>query len=249
MLSRRIGFAWILRVCQASTSNSSSKVPKPPGSAMKASAFSPMSALRVCMVLGDVQLGDAVVSDLEIDEHLGDDADDLSAGSQGCFGDGLHEADVGAAVDEADVASGESAAEFFGSGLVDGMAPSAEAQKTAMLRIIETRISSALQMDDANRRQRKEADRSFTADDRPEGTGRTWACTALGKSLVNDDRGAVVIADDLFDERAGCMIRSSGVGDDTCTDRQVQADRFARIKRHDLIAHLDLQRSRSRCAD
>ncbi len=32
---------------------------------------------------GDVKLGDAVMRDLEIDEHLGNDADDLAVGCQG----------------------------------------------------------------------------------------------------------------------------------------------------------------------
>jgi hypothetical protein len=59
---------------------------------------------------GDVEFADAVMRDLEIDEDLGDDTDNLAFCCQGCFGNGLHETDIGPAVDDADVASGEAAA-------------------------------------------------------------------------------------------------------------------------------------------
>ena len=59
---------------------------------------------------GDVEFGEAGMSDFEVDEDLGDDAGDAAAGGEGGVGDGLHEADVGAAVDEAEVAVGESGA-------------------------------------------------------------------------------------------------------------------------------------------
>ena len=70
---------------------------------------------------GDMQLGDAVVGDLEIDEDLGDDAYDSTSVGEAGFGDGAHEADGGSAVDEADVLLGEGAAEVLGGFAVDGV--------------------------------------------------------------------------------------------------------------------------------
>jgi hypothetical protein len=62
----------------------------------------------------DVELGEAAMGDLHVDEDLGDDADDATSVSEGGVGDGLHEADVGAAVDEADAVGGEGLAEGLG---------------------------------------------------------------------------------------------------------------------------------------
>jgi hypothetical protein len=56
---------------------------------------------------GDVELGEAPVSDLVVDEDLGDDADDAASVGERCIGYGLHEPYSGAAVDEADVAGCE----------------------------------------------------------------------------------------------------------------------------------------------
>jgi len=67
----------------------------------------------------DVEFGDAVVGDLKIDEHLGDDANDLSVSGQGCLRNSPHETHIGSAVDEADVASSERVAKFLGGGAVD----------------------------------------------------------------------------------------------------------------------------------
>jgi len=47
---------------------------------MKASAFSPITALRVCMVLVMV-LGNAMMGDFEIEEDLRNDANDFAVGS------------------------------------------------------------------------------------------------------------------------------------------------------------------------
>ena len=69
----------------------------------------------------DVKLGDAAVGDFEIDEDLWDDAGDAATGGNGGVGDGLHKADVGAAVDEADIARGESVAELCRCGLIGGV--------------------------------------------------------------------------------------------------------------------------------
>jgi len=71
--------------------------------------------------VGDVQLGEAVVGDFEVDEKGWDDADDAAAGVECALGDGVHEADFGSAVDDADVALGEGAAEFERGGAVDGV--------------------------------------------------------------------------------------------------------------------------------
>jgi hypothetical protein len=71
--------------------------------------------------VGDVKLGDAVVSYFEIDEDLRDNADDTASGSERRFGHGAHETDSGPAVDEADVPLGEGATEEFGGFAVDGV--------------------------------------------------------------------------------------------------------------------------------
>jgi hypothetical protein len=69
--------------------------------------------------VGDVELSDAVVGDLEIDEDLGDDAYNAASVGEAGFGDGAHEADGGSAVDEADVLLGEGATKMFGGFAVD----------------------------------------------------------------------------------------------------------------------------------
>jgi hypothetical protein len=68
----------------------------------------------------DVEFRDAIVGDLKIDEHLGDDANDLSVKGQGCLRNSPHETHIGSAIDEANVAIGERVAKFLGSGTVDG---------------------------------------------------------------------------------------------------------------------------------
>ena len=69
-----------MRSCrQLRTSQNSSIVPKPPGSATNASLRSSISALRSCMVVDDVQLGETLVSDLGARERLRNDADHLAA--------------------------------------------------------------------------------------------------------------------------------------------------------------------------
>ena len=71
--------------------------------------------------VGDVELGDAVVGDFEIDEDFGDDTYDATSVSEAGFSHGAHETDGGSAVDKADVALGEGAAEMFGGFSVDGI--------------------------------------------------------------------------------------------------------------------------------
>jgi len=71
--------------------------------------------------VGDVELGDALVGDFEIDEDLGDDTDDAASVGKAGFGDSAHEADGSSAVDEANVALGESAAEVLGGFGIDGV--------------------------------------------------------------------------------------------------------------------------------
>ncbi len=82
-------------------------MPIPPGSATNASLSSAISALRSCIELDDVQLGQAGVRDLAVDEHLRDDADDLAAGGQRGVGERAHQTDGRAAVDDADAALGQ----------------------------------------------------------------------------------------------------------------------------------------------
>ena len=89
---------------QVQASNSSSSVPIPPGSATNASASSAICALRSCMVVDDVQLGQAGVRDLAVDQRLRDDADSLAAGLEHCVGDDAHQAELPAAVDEPEAA-------------------------------------------------------------------------------------------------------------------------------------------------
>ena len=57
-----------------------------------------------------MKLGKALVGDFEVNEDLRDDADDAAAGGKAALGDGAHEAEPGAAVDEAEMAGGEGAA-------------------------------------------------------------------------------------------------------------------------------------------
>lgn len=78
---------------------------------------------------GDVKLGDAAVGDLKIHEDLGNDSDDATSEGKSGFGDGLHETDIRSAVDDADVALGEFAAELDGClaiGRVDSIGGGAE---------------------------------------------------------------------------------------------------------------------------
>lgn len=63
---------------------------------------------------GDVQFGQAAMSDLGIDEHFGDDADDTALAGKTGFRNRLHKAYVGSAVDDADVLFGKGAAECNG---------------------------------------------------------------------------------------------------------------------------------------
>jgi hypothetical protein len=60
------------------------------------------------------------MGDFEVNEHLGDDADDTATGGEGGFSECLHEADVGSAVDDADVLLCEDAAKFSSGFAVDG---------------------------------------------------------------------------------------------------------------------------------
>jgi hypothetical protein len=67
-----------------------------------------------------MELGDALVGDFLVDEDVRDDADDVAAGGECGVRDRAHEADAGAAVDEAEAALGECMAELFSGGAVLG---------------------------------------------------------------------------------------------------------------------------------
>src|SRR5207237_4756082 len=68
----------------------------------------------VAHAVGDDQLvGEGVVNAF-VDHELGGDADDFAAGGAGGVGEGLHEADRVAAVDEGPVVAGDGAAAGFG---------------------------------------------------------------------------------------------------------------------------------------
>ena len=60
-----------------------------------------------------MEFGDALVGDFFVDEDVRDDADDVAAGGECGVRDRAHEANAGAAVDEAEAALGDGAAEFF----------------------------------------------------------------------------------------------------------------------------------------
>lgn len=64
--------------------------------------------------VGNVELGDAMVCDFELDEDLGDHSDDATVGSERCLRGSLHEADVGSSIDKTDVSLGESASQERG---------------------------------------------------------------------------------------------------------------------------------------
>lgn len=72
---------------------------------------------------GDVQLGQGVVRYLEIYEQLGDDADDASTVKKRRLGDGAHQADVSAAVDQTNVLLGERTAKLDGCSMIGGVYP------------------------------------------------------------------------------------------------------------------------------
>src|SRR5277367_249651 len=119
--------------------------------------------------------------------------------------------------------------------------PLAEAQKTATFRIIETRISReavdrGIVMD--------RADRCTVWNDRPQRRGGTWHLPlVLVDNLAENDRGTVMIFVDLLDQRSCRMIRSIRAGDDARANLQVEADQFARIKRHHLVSHFHIKGS------
>jgi hypothetical protein len=120
---------------------------------------------------GNVQFGNAVMGDLEVDENLGDDANDLSVSSQRCFGNGLHKAYIGSTVDEADVASGESAAQIFGSCSIDGVGSVAGgAEDSDIANHRDEDIKCCQQNRTAKE---KAADRNSVQHDRPGRSGRT----------------------------------------------------------------------------
>src|SRR3954453_15843918 len=118
MSSRPSGLRCRPSCAQVKTSNSSSNVPIPPGSATNASERSAISALRSCIEattrrsgrpswpISGAKLcwGGALGADLEVEDLLGDDADDLAPGLERSGGDSAHHAVLAAAVDEAHAA-------------------------------------------------------------------------------------------------------------------------------------------------
>ena len=77
------GFACKPSWLQVRTSQNSSSVPNPPGSAMKASDRSAIERLALVHRVHDVKVGEALVSDLAGHQVLRDHADRLPA----CFED------------------------------------------------------------------------------------------------------------------------------------------------------------------
>ena len=60
-----------------------------------------------------MELGDALVGDFLVDEDVRDDADDVAAGGECGVRYRTHQADARAAIDEAEAALGDGAAELF----------------------------------------------------------------------------------------------------------------------------------------
>ena len=98
----------------------------PPGSATNASDSSAISALRSCIESTTLQLGQAAVADLAVDQRLRHHADHLAAGGQRGVGEHAHQADVAAAVDEPDAALREHGAERPRRVCVGGIVPGLE---------------------------------------------------------------------------------------------------------------------------
>ena len=62
-----------------------------------------------------------MVSDLKIDEDMRNDAGDITSGGEDGVGHNAHKSDLGAAVDEADAARGQSESEFVRYLAIDGL--------------------------------------------------------------------------------------------------------------------------------
>ncbi len=63
---------------------------------------------------GDVEFGQAAVSDLQIDERFGNNAYDTSSAGETGFGERFHKPDIGSAIDHTDVLFCKRAAETDG---------------------------------------------------------------------------------------------------------------------------------------
>ena len=75
----------------------------PPGMAMKPSDSSAIMALRSCMSLTTKHARQAGVADFALDQRARNHAGRFAAEAQHLVGDHAHQADVAAAVDQADV--------------------------------------------------------------------------------------------------------------------------------------------------
>src|SRR5271168_122138 len=67
----------------------------------------------------DMQLGNSVMCDLEIDQHLGNHADHPAVRGQGSLSDGLHQPDVRAAINKPDIACSKCLSQFLGRSLIN----------------------------------------------------------------------------------------------------------------------------------
>ena len=105
--SSPIGLACSSSCAHDATSESSSRVPSPPGRAMKPSASSAIIALRSWSDADHVQLGQPGVRQLAIDQPARDHPDHLATGGQRRVGQGAHQPDPAAAVDDPDAPLGE----------------------------------------------------------------------------------------------------------------------------------------------
>jgi hypothetical protein len=73
--------------------------------------------------VNDVQLSDAIVSYLEIDEHLRDDTDYAASMDKCRFGYSAHQTYLGATVDNADVVRSERTTQVDSSSLIGRIGP------------------------------------------------------------------------------------------------------------------------------
>ncbi len=71
--------------------------------------------------IDQMQLADTVVGNFKVHKYLRNDADDAASGGERGLGDGAHQTDSRASIDEADIAGCERASEEFGCGDVCGV--------------------------------------------------------------------------------------------------------------------------------
>ena len=111
VLSIRIGLVWRPSCAQVICSTSSSRVPMPPGQGHEGVGFLEHQALARVHVGNDDGLLHVVQQLLAGFQEVGDDARHIAAMVENGLGDGAHQADIAAAIDQIDAALGHLAAQ------------------------------------------------------------------------------------------------------------------------------------------